>query len=75
MSQDNCELRIYYVDDSNKKNQIAIKHCKMNDKSYPIKNGNTIYGFDIEQNKTYRFEVITNQTELFASEVEIRAHR
>lgn len=70
----NCELELYYLDDSGTKYAIAITNCLVNGTETDISDGKAV-NFELLNGKKYKFELTTNLKDLYACEVKIYANR
>lgn len=73
-NEDNCELDVKYLDDSNNKYDVDIKECYINDQSYEIKDGRVV-GIKLVEGKRYKIKLVTGLTNLYAFEVKMYANR
>ena len=69
----NCELEMYYLDDSNTKYNINIIDCVVNGTKAEIKNGKAVK-IPLHNGRT-KIEVITDLKELYACEVKMYANK
>ncbi len=73
-NEDNCELELKYLDDSNAKYDINISDGKINGDPVEIVNGK-INNIKIEEGKKYKIELNTDIRELYTFEVKMYANR
>lgn len=71
--ENDCELELYYFDDSNNKYKINLIECTVNDINIKIENGRAI-NFKLMPGRV-RIRVITDIKGLYASEVKLYANR
>ena len=71
-TENDCELRISSIGDSNDIQRIDIKSAIVDGKEVEVKFGRIVH-FPIEKGKSYRISCKTNRDELFASKVEMYA--
>lgn len=70
----NCELEIFYLDDSGNKYKPEISSAFVNNNKCKVENGK-IKDFEIKKNNKYKVEINTNLNDIYACEVRIYANR
>lgn len=73
LDEEDCELRVYYVDEGGSKYQVNILGASINNNIIEVKENKI--NFSLFKNKVYSFVINTDQDELFAGEVRIYARR
>ena len=73
-TENNCELELKYLDDSNTRYNINISGCKINGIPLDIVDGK-LKNIKIEEGKKYRIELDTDLRELYTFEVKMYANR
>ena len=72
--ESNCEISLYYLDDSENKFNVDIIRCTLEGQDLIIKNGK-IVNLKLTKNKKYKLVLDTNLRELYSCEVIINACR
>lgn len=72
--EDNCELALYYLDDSEIKYDVEIISCILDNEYLQVENGKII-NLKLVKNKKYKLKLETNLRELYSCEVIINACR
>lgn len=72
--EDNCEVSLYYLDDSENKYNVYIKSCLLDGQNLTIKDGK-IENLKLAKNKKYKLNLETDLRELYSCEVIINACR
>ena len=72
--ESNCELSLYYLDDSENKYNVEIINCFTNDENLDVKDGK-IVNLKLIKNKKYKLTLETNLRDLYSCEVIINACR
>lgn len=70
----NCELEMYYLDDSDNKYKALIKSCTINGKDGKVENGKMV-NMNLKKDTMYKIEVHTNLNDIYACEVKLYAIR
>ena len=73
-TEENCELELKYLDESNKKYNIHIVEAKINGNPVNISNGK-LTNIKLEEGKKYKIEMDTDIRELYTFEVKMYANR
>ena len=73
-NENNCELVLKYLDDSNNRYNININSCKINGMPLDIIDGK-IKNIKLEKGKKYKVELDTDLRELYTLEVKTYANR
>ena len=73
-TENNCELELKYLDDSNTRYNINISGCRVNGIPLDIVDGK-LKNIKIEEGKKYRIELDTDLRELYTFEVKMYANR
>lgn len=73
-TENNCELELKYLDDSNTRYNINISDCKINGIPVEIVDGK-LKNIKIEEGKKYKIEIDTDLRELYTFEVKMYANR
>lgn len=73
-TEENCELEIKYLDDSNTKYDVNITRCVINDKDYEIKDGRVV-GIELVEGENYKIKLSTGLNDLYTFEVKMYANR
>ena len=73
-TENNCELELKYLDDSNTRYNINISDCKINGIPVEIVDGK-LKNIKIEEGKKYKIELDTDLRELYTFEVKMYANR
>lgn len=73
-TENNCELEIKYLDDSNTKYNVDINSCTVNDKVHEIKEGRVV-GIKLVEGNYYKIKLSTGLNDLYAFEVKMYANR
>ena len=73
-TENNCELELKYLDDSNTRSNINISGCRVNGIPLDIVDGK-LKNIKIEEGKKYRIELDTDLRELYTFEVKMYANR
>ena len=69
-----CELDLFAIGDSNDKEAITIESATVNGNDCELENGKIVH-LEITKGETYKVSCVINCDGLFASKVEIYAHR
>jgi len=72
--EDNCELEMYYFDDSNGKYKALISCCTINGQKGIVENGKIVH-LKLKKNEMYKIEVYTSLNDIYACEVKLYAFR
>lgn len=73
-NEDNCELEIKYLDDSNTRYDVNIYKCTINEKDYEIKEGRVV-GIRLIEGENYKVKLTTGLNDLYTFEVKMYANR
>lgn len=73
-NEDNCELEVKYMDDSNTKYDVNIKECIINNEPYEIKDGKVV-GIKLIEGEKYKIQLLTGLNGLYTFEVKMYANR
>lgn len=73
-TENNCELEIKYLDDSNTKYNVDINSCTVNDKAHEIKEGRVV-GIKLVEGNYYKIKLSTRLNDLYTFEVKMYANR
>lgn len=73
-SEDNCELEVKYLDDSNSKYPVNINSCEINNEKYEIKEGRVV-GIKLVEGENYKVKLSTGLNDLYTFEVKMYANR
>ncbi|MBQ6149527.1 hypothetical protein IJI86_00945 [Candidatus Saccharibacteria bacterium] len=71
---DDCEMNIYAIGDSNDREKIMIESASINERPCEITDG-SITNFSMTKGEAYKVSCIINRDGLFASKVEIYANK
>ena len=72
--ESDCELSLYYLDDSENKYNVNIQSCTLEGNPLEIKDGK-IVNLKLSKNKKYKLSLDTDLRELYSCEVIINACR
>lgn len=72
--EENCEIELYYFDDSNNRYKANIKSCTINGVEGKVDNGK-IVGIELHNNLKYQIDVYTDLYDIYACEVKLYAFR
>ena len=72
--EENCELELYYLDDSDNKYKASIIQCTINGQNGIVENGKII-NFKLKKDVMYKIEAYTNLNDIYACEVKLYAFR
>ena len=72
--EEECEMSIFYVDESGKKYPVEIQEAHLNKAVCKIVDNEKVL-FNMFKDKKHQFELVTDQEDLFACEVKIHAYR
>ena len=73
-NEDNCELEVKYMDDSNTKYDVNIKECIINNETYEINDGKVV-GIKLIEGEKYKIQLSTGLNGLYTFEVKMYANR
>lgn len=73
-TENNCELEIKYLDDSNTKYNVDINSCTVNDKVHEVKEGRVV-GIKLVEGNYYKIKLSTGLNDLYTFEVKMYANR
>ncbi len=72
--EENCEIEMYYLDDSDNRYKALIKQCTINGQNGIIDKGK-IVNLKLKKDTIYKIEVYTNLNDIYACEVKLYAIR
>lgn len=73
-TEDNCELEVKYLDDSNSRYDVNIKECVINNETCEIKEGRVV-GIKLVEGENYKLKLLTGLNDLYTFEVKMYANR
>lgn len=73
-NEKNCELEIFYLDDSGEKYSPEISKCLINGTEYVIED-NRVKGIKLSDNEKYKVYLYTNLNEYYSCEVKMYANK
>lgn len=73
-SEDDCEINIASIGDSNDTEKVVIESATINGKEVEVKHGRIVH-FPIESGKDYNVSCKINRDDMFASKVEMYAYK
>lgn len=73
-TENDCELEVKYLDDSNTKYKVNIIQCVVNDVPHKIKDGKAT-GIKLIEGEKYKIQLMTGLDDLYTFEVKMYANR